>query len=70
MAITNVLDTLIEADEFIDSVNYVKALAEAKTGAKLPITLVYKVMHDYGMKYRKVHQIPVGGNSNRSLILR
>ena len=64
------LDVLVEADEFIDSVDYVKALVEAKTGDKYTFTFVIKVMHDYGMKYRKVHQIPVGGNSNRSLILR
>ena len=48
----------------------VKAIVEASTGTKFSKTFVYSVMHDYGMKYKKIQTISIRGNSNRSLILR
>ena len=39
-------------------------------GVDIPSSRVREAMHDLGMRYRKVSQIPMLANSERSLVLR
>ena len=61
---------MVQADTIIDSVDQVKATVEAQTGHVFKNPLVYHVMLDYGMRYKKIIKVATGINSNRSMILR
>ena len=68
--IGKIIDQLVEDDAFIESVDDVVHAVKELTSQDFKPHVIKDVMKQMGMKWRKVTQIPLAGNRDRSKVLR
>ena len=61
---------MIDEDAFIDSVECVASVIAEETGEVIKHHVIYRVLKEMDIKYKKVKHIPLAGNKNRALVLR
>ena len=61
---------LIGNDAFIDSVECVTSMIKDETNEVVKQHVVYQVMKDMDMRWKKVKHIPLAGNKDRALVSR
>ena len=61
---------MVDEEAFIDSVECVASVIEEESGEVIKHHVIYKLMKEMDIKYKKVKHIPLAGNKCRALVLR
>ena len=69
-AAKRVIDQLIEDDAFISNTEQVMNKVNEVQGVRITLTEARRFLHQMGLRYRKIHHVPLKANSDRNLILR